>query len=67
MTMDKRIDEIEIVEDEYFVWLKKGYRLNLDFSQDGKVVQHCFGAVTKADIRREMKDVVPCTCDTCTK
>ena len=63
--MDKRIDEITDEEGEFFVYLKKGYRLDLDFSQDGRLVQHCFGAYTKKDIRNEMKNVVPCTCDSC--
>ena len=63
--MDKRIDEITVDEGEFFVYLKKGYRLNLDFSQDGNMCQHCFGARTKAEIRIAMKSIVPCTCDTC--
>jgi len=62
---DKRIDEIELDDEEYFVWLKKGYRLMGDFTQDGRGCQHCFGAVDKAEIRYTMKEVVPCTCDTC--
>lgn len=65
MDTDPRIDEIEVDGGEYFVWLKKGYRLNLDFSQDGRVVQHCFGAVTREEIDTQMEDVVPCTCDWC--
>lgn len=63
--MDKRIDEIEPVEDEYFVWLKRGYRLNLDYSKDGKACQHCFGAIDKKEIRETMEEVVSCDCDTC--
>ena len=63
---DKRIDEITKDEDEFFIYLKKGYRLAGDFSQDGRLCQHCFGAVDKAEIRYTMKEwVVPCTCNTC--
>lgn len=58
---DKRIDEIQMDEDEYFVELKPGYCLRLG-PQD---FQHCFGARTKADIREEMKSVEKCTCDAC--
>ena len=65
--MDKRIDEIQVDDYEYFVYLKKGYRLEGDFSQDGRACQHCFGAVDKAEIRYTMKEyVVACSCDTCT-
>lgn len=64
--MDKRIDEIQVDDYEYFVYLKKGYRLDGDFSQDGRACQHCFGAVDKAEIRYTMKEcVVACSCDTC--
>jgi hypothetical protein len=62
--MDKRIDEICRTPD-IFVYLKKGFRLDLDFSQDGSVVQHCFGADDNKDIKEQMKTVVPCTCDWC--
>lgn len=64
--MDKRIDEIQKDEYELFVYLKRGYRLEGDFSQDGRLCQHSFGAVDKAEIRYTMKEiVVPCACDTC--
>lgn len=59
--MDKRIDEIQNDEDEYFVYLKYGYCLRL-----GKYDwQHGFGAETKADIKEQMKMVEECTCRAC--
>lgn len=66
MAIDKRIDEIQNEDDgEFFVYLKKGWKLGSDFSQDGRQCQHCFGAVDKKDIKTTMKDVEPCTCDSC--
>ena len=55
--MDKRIDEIQTDEDEFFVYLKKGYCLDLGFGS-GNDFQHCFGAVDKNEIREQMKMVV---------
>jgi hypothetical protein len=61
--MDKRIDEIQMDEDEYFVYLKKGYCLYL-----GKYdIQHCFGVRKKSEIKEEMKNVEKCKCDSCLK
>lgn len=62
--MDKRIDEIQNDEDEYFVYLKPGYKLDNGTPTD---FQHCFGAYTKKDIREEMKNVVKCDCESCKK
>jgi len=59
---DTRIDEIQHDENEYFVYLKKGYRLYLGTNKD---FQHCFGARTKADIKEQMKDVIKCDCISC--
>lgn len=60
--MDKRIDEIETVEDltgtSFFVYLKPGWRL-----EDA----HCFGEDTKRAIRDTMKRVKPCDCESCTE
>lgn len=61
-TMDKRIDEIQRDEDEYFVELKLGYCLDLGTPMD---FQHCFGARTKAEIREQMKMVRRCKCEGC--
>lgn len=62
--MDRRIDEIQRDEDEYFVYLKKGYKLDLGTPKD---FQHCFGAIDKKEICETMKSVVKCTCPSCEK
>ena len=59
--MDPRIDEICDERGEggdFFVHLKVGYALS-------SPPQHCFGARTKNDIRREMKSVYECDCEDC--
>jgi hypothetical protein len=56
---DKRIDEIcdeRGFGNGYFVYLKPG------FQYDGA---HCFAEDTKADVRRTMQRVKPCTCSDC--
>ena len=59
---DKRIDSIQQDEDEYFVYLKSGYRLDLGTPTD---FQHCFGARTRLEIKQQMKDVRKCNCNSC--
>lgn len=60
--MDKRIDEIQQDDGEYFVYLKKGWKLHLGTPAD---FQHCFGARTKTDIKKQMKCIESCRCNTC--
>ena len=59
---DRRIDEIETVEDlsgtSFMVHLKPGYRL-----EDA----HTFGAASKAEIARTMRRVKSCRCDECSR
>jgi len=62
--IDKRIDEIQMDEGEYFVYLKPGFKLDLGTPTD---FQHCFGAQFKKDIREQMKDVKKCKCKSCLK
>ena len=56
--MDKRIDEVQRDEGEYFVYLKKGWHL------DGA---HCFGETDRTGIRETMKRVQRCECEECIK
>lgn len=59
--MDRRIDEICDERNsggDFFVYLKPGFALS-------SPPQHCFGAETKADIKREMVTVRPCSCEDC--
>jgi hypothetical protein len=60
----KFVDELE-TDPDIFVYLKKGFRLGSDFSQDGNGCQHCFGEDSMADVRKTLKEVVPCACDQC--
>jgi hypothetical protein len=60
--MDKRIKEIEVDEGEFFVWLTKGYCLDLGTSKD---FQHCFGVKNKQELDEEMKKVRKCNCPDC--
>ncbi len=58
---DKRIDEIcdeRPAGGDFFVYLKNGY----SFSNPP---QHCFGAVSKKEIRETMRRVTACRCDDC--
>lgn len=58
---DSRIDQVCDERNsggEFFVYLKPGYRL-----EDA----HCFGEGSRADIRRTMVRVKPCTCADCKK
>lgn len=59
------IDQME-TEPDIFVYLKKGYKLGDDFSQDGLRCQHCFGEDSIADVKETLKSVTKCNCDTCT-
>lgn len=62
----KLVDELIREEDVFFVYLNKGYRIgSSDFSQNGDVVQHCFGEATMKDVYLMLADVVECTCDWC--
>lgn len=59
--MDKRIEEIRDEREsggDFFVYLKPGWALS-------SPPQHCFGARTKADIRKELRSVYRCECDEC--
>lgn len=61
----KFVDQIE-TDPDIFVYLKKGYKLGPDFSQDGRQCQHCFGEDSMADVKKTLKNSIEiCTCDTC--
>ncbi len=60
----KYVDEI-VTEPDIFVYLKKGYKLGFDFSQDGNSCQHCFGEDSMKDVKRTLTLVTECTCDSC--
>ncbi len=58
---DARIDEIRDERGgggDFFVYLKPGFALS-------SPPQHCFGARTKTDIRKEMRGVFKCACEEC--
>jgi hypothetical protein len=61
-SIDSRIDQIQRDEDEYFVYLKYGWKLDLGTARD---FQHCFGAANLKEIKENMKSVIPCTCPSC--
>ena len=61
---DKRIDEIQQDEGEYFVELKHGYQIQEGHHQ---TPLHCFGEDTIKEIKETMKDVTICRCDDCVK
>ena len=60
----KYVDEL-ITEPDIFVYLKKGYKLGNDFSQDGTKCQHCFGEDDMNSVYETLKTVTKCTCDSC--
>jgi hypothetical protein len=62
----KFVDELE-TDPDIFVHLKAGYRLDGDFSQDGRQCQHVFGEDSMKDVRTTLKSVVVCSCDQCNK
>jgi hypothetical protein len=64
MMKHKYIDSMEY-EPDIFVYLKAGFRLDSDFSQDGNKCQHCFGEDSIADVKQTLKTVVTCNCDQC--
>lgn len=61
---DKRIDEIQEDEGEYFVELTYGYQIQEGHHQ---TPLHCFGEDTIKEIIETMKDVTICRCDGCVK
>ena len=60
---DKRIDEIQTDEGEYFVELANGWSIE----REPGVFAHCFGAFDKRELREEMKKVRRCKCTDCAK
>ena len=59
--MDKRIDELQRDEGEFFVYLKPGYSIEREPGQ----YSHCFGAFDKSEMREEMRKVRKCKCKEC--
>jgi hypothetical protein len=60
-TPDKRIDEIcdeRSTGGDFFVYLVPGFAIS-------DPPQHCFGAVNKAEIRSQMRQVYQCGCAEC--
>lgn len=57
----KKIDEIQQVEDEFFVYLIDGFCL------PGPPPQHCFGERSVGEVKETMKRVVKCSCVDCKK
>ncbi|PCJ88312.1 MAG: hypothetical protein COA54_03340 [Thiotrichaceae bacterium] len=61
---DKRINEIQKDEDEYFVYLKYGFQIQEGLHHSPV---HCFGERTIRNIKETMKHVTICRCDECVK